>query len=93
MPTAYQAEWIDKVGALVGGMTYGAKRIVAGTLRGRCAQPRVAVAHIEYENGLIMLFGKSRLDEATRSLRSGAACSPVDAMERLDIERAKAELA
>jgi hypothetical protein len=40
-----------------------------------------------------MLFGKSRLAEAEKLYQEAAACKPEDAMERLDVERAKAELA
>jgi len=37
-------------------------------------------------------IGKSRLAEATSLYEAAAACRPADAMERLDVERAKAEL-
>ena len=91
---AYQAEVIDKVGAIVGGVTYGAKK--DGALeqfqKALKLNPESAIARIEYANGLIMLFGKSRLDEATKLYEQAAACKPADAMERLDVERAKSEL-
>ena len=48
--------------------------------------------HIEYGNGLIMLFGKSRLAEATKLYEKAAKLKPADAMERLDVEMAKSEL-
>jgi tetratricopeptide (TPR) repeat protein len=91
---AYQAEVIDKVGALVAGMTYGAKRDAALEHYQRALKlnPESAIARIEYANGLIMLFGKSRLDEATKLYEQAAAIAPADAMERLDVERAKSEL-
>ncbi len=56
------------------------------------SSPKSAIAQIEYANGLILLFGKSRLAEATKLYEAAAACDPADAMERLDVERAKAEL-
>ena len=92
---AYQAEVIDKVGGLVAGMTYGAKKDSAleHFERAIALFPEAAIAKIEYANGLILLFGKSRLDEATKLYEAAAACKPADAMERLDVERAKAELA
>jgi tetratricopeptide (TPR) repeat protein len=92
---AYQAEVIDKVGGLVAGMTYGAKKDSALEHFERAVKlfPEAAIARIEYANGLILLFGKSRLDEATRLYEAAAACKPADAMERLDVERAKGELA
>lgn len=92
---AYQAEVIDKVGALVAGVTYGAKKDSAleHFQKALKLNPDSAIARIEYANGLIMLFGKSKLDEATKLYEAAAACKPADAMERLDVERAKAELA
>ena len=92
---AYQAEVIDKVGALVGGMTYGAKKDSAleHFQRSLKIHPDAAIARIEYANGLIMLFGKSRMAEAEKLYQEAAACKPVDAMEWLDVEHAKAELA
>ncbi|HVF63471.1 MAG TPA: hypothetical protein VNE58_05720 [Casimicrobiaceae bacterium] len=91
---AYQAEVIDKVGGIIAGVTYGAKKDSALEQFEKAMKlnPDSAVARIEYANGLIMLFGKSRLDEATRLYEEAAAIEPADAMERLDVERAKAEL-
>lgn len=92
---AYQAEVIDKVGGLVAGMTYGAKKdsAVEHFQRAIALFPEAPIARIEYANGLILLYGKSRLGEATKLYEQAAACVPADAMERLDAERAKAELA
>lgn len=91
---AYHAEVIDKVGAMVGGMTYGAKK-EAGVEHFQAAlelNPDSAIARIEYANGLVMMFGKGKLKEASRLYEEAAKCKPVDAMERLDIELAKSEL-
>jgi len=92
---SYQAEVIDKVGALVGGMTYGAKKDSAleHFQKSLKVHPDSAIARIEYANGLIMLFGKSRMAEAEALYQEAAQCTPVDAMERLDVELAKSELA
>ncbi len=91
---AYHAEVIDKVGALVGGMTYGAKKENAVEHFETALKffPESPIAHIEYANGLIRMFGKARLDEATRLYEKAAALPPMDAMERLDVELAKSEL-
>ena len=91
---AYQAEVIDKVGGLVAGITYGAKKDSAVEHFQKAIKlfPESAIARIEYANGLILLFGKSKLGEATKLYEQAAACAPADAMERLDVERAKAEL-
>lgn len=91
---AYQAEVIDKVGGIVAGMTYGAKKdsAVENFQKAIKLFPESAIAHIEYGNGLIRLFGKGRIDEATRLYEQAAALKPMDAMERLDVELAKSEL-
>ena len=91
---AYQAEVINKVGGLVGGMTYGAKKESALEHYQRALKlnPESAIARIEYANGLILLFGKEKLDEATELYEQAAKCKPMDAMERLDVELARSEL-
>ncbi|MGH8808368.1 MAG: hypothetical protein ACREX0_10865 [Noviherbaspirillum sp.] len=90
----YHAEIIDKVGAMIGGLTYGAKKEeglkffkTAITLN-----PHSAIARIEYANGLIMLEGKKKMNDAVKLYEEAAACEPLDAMERLDVELAKEEL-
>jgi len=91
---SYQAEVINKVGALVAGMTYGAKKDSALEHFQKAVKlnPESAIARIEYANGLILLFGKSRIDEATTLYEEAAAMKPVDAMERLDVALAQSEL-
>jgi tetratricopeptide (TPR) repeat protein len=91
---AYQAEVIDKVGSVVAGLTYGARKESALRQFDEAARlfPESPIVHIEHANGLILLFGNSRLDEATRLYEKAAAASPADAMERLDVELAKGEL-
>jgi tetratricopeptide (TPR) repeat protein len=90
----YQAEVINKVGALVGGLTYGAKKDAALEHFQKALKltPGSAIAHIEYANGLILLFDQSRIDEATKLYEQAAKCKPMDAMERLDVELARSEL-
>jgi tetratricopeptide (TPR) repeat protein len=90
----YHAEVIDKVGAMIGGLTYGAKkeegiRFFKQALK---LNPDSAIARIEYANGLVMLEGKKKMDEAIALYEEAAACEPLDAMERLDVEMAKEEL-
>ena len=91
---AYQAEVIAKVGALVGAMTYGAKKDSAIEHFEKALElnPESAIARIEYANGLLLLFGNDRIADAERLYREASGCAPVDAMERLDVEFAKAEL-
>jgi tetratricopeptide (TPR) repeat protein len=91
---AYQSEVIDKVGALVAGMTYGAKKDSAIDHFQKALKLNAdsAIGRIEYGNALLLLFGKSKLDHATRLYEQAAACKPMDAMERLDVELARSEL-
>lgn len=90
----YHAEIIDKVGAMVGGLTYGAKKdaALAHFQKSLKLNPDSAIARIEFANGLAMLFGNERLAEAEKLYRDAARCKPADAMERLDVEQARAEL-
>ena len=90
----FHAEVIDKVGSLIGGMTYGAKkdtglRLFQDALK---INPGSAIGMIEYANGLVMLEGDRKMKEATRLYEQAAHVRPVDATERLDIEMAQAEL-
>jgi len=91
---SYQAEIIDKVGGIVAGMTYGAKKDSALEHYQKAVKlnPDSAVTRIEYANGLIMLFGKARMAEAEKLYQEAAAVKPADAMERLDVELARSEL-
>ena len=91
---SFHAEVIDKVGSLIGGMTYGAKKD-SGLAHFREAlklNPGSAIAMTEYANGMVMLEGDKRMKEATQLYEQAAACVPLDAMERLDVEMAKVEL-
>jgi tetratricopeptide (TPR) repeat protein len=90
----YHAEVIDKVGAMVGKLTYGASKDTAMRHFQTALKlaPDSAVAMIEYANALVMMHGKSRLDEAVKLYQAAAACAPADAMEELDVALARAEL-
>lgn len=90
---AFHAEVIDKVGSLLG-RTQGASKD-AGLSMFKTAlklNPESAIAMVEYANGLVMLEGEKKMKEATKLYEDAAACEPKDAMERLDVEMAKAEL-
>lgn len=92
---AYHAEVVAKVGATLGALTYGASRDQAIRHFETALElnPRSAIARIEYANGLAMLQGESGLARATALYEEAARCEAADAMERLDAELAKAELA
>ena len=91
---AYHAEIIDKVGALAGKLTYGADRATAVRHFEKAIKlnPEAAVAYMEYANGLLMMEGDKKRAEAVKLYRKAAGCKPADAMERLDVEQARAEL-
>ena len=91
---AFHAEVIDKVGSLIGGMTYGAKKDTGLKLFQEALKlnPGSAIAMIEYANALVMLEGDKKMKEATALYEKAAAAEPKDAMERLDVEMARAEL-
>ncbi len=90
----YHAEIISKVGAMIGGLTYGAK--ASKGLRhltiARDLTPKAPIAHIEYANGLLLLYGDKKMDEAVEAYETAAALKPRDAMEKLDVALAVEEL-
>jgi len=90
----YHAEIIDKVGKLIGGMTYGASeaRALEHFEIALDLTPEAPIANIEYGNGLYLLYGDSRLDEVSDLYIKASELTPRDAMEMLDVESALAEL-
>jgi len=90
---AFHAEVIDKVGSLLG-RTQGASKDTGLAMYKQALKlnPTSAIAMIEYANGLVMLEGDKKMKEAEKLYAEAAACEPKDAMERLDVEMAKAEL-
>lgn len=91
---AFHAEIIDKVGVMVGKLTYGASKDAAVEHFEKALKltPQSPIAHIEYANGLLMLFGDKEMDRATKLYEKAAKMKGKDAMEMLDIEMAKGEL-
>ncbi len=90
---AFHAEVIDKVGKLLG-KTQGADAATGLKMYKEALKlnPTSAIAMVEYANGLVMLEGDKKMKEAEALYADAAACEPRDAMERLDVEMAKAEL-
>ncbi|MDB5743951.1 MAG: hypothetical protein JWR68_2266 [Polaromonas sp.] len=90
----FHAEVIDKVGSLIGSMTYGAKKETGLALFREALKlnPDSAIAMTEYANGIVMLEGDTRMAEATRLYEQAAATEPLDALERLEVDMAKVEL-
>jgi len=90
----YHAEIINKVGKMLGKMTYGASAAKALEHFERALEltPDSPIAHIEYGNGLYLLFDEEKLDEVTDLYVRASELQPADAMEKLDVEAALAEL-
>jgi tetratricopeptide (TPR) repeat protein len=90
---SFHAEVIDKVGKLLG-RTQGADAATGLKMYKEALQlnPTSAIAMVEFANGLVMLEGDKRMKEAEKLYADAAASTPMDAMERLDVEMAKAEL-
>ena len=91
---AFHAEVLDKVGSLIGSMTYGAKKDTGLALLQQALKLNFqsTIGMIEYANAMLMLEGDRMIKEATRLYQQAATAKPVDATERLDIEMAKGEL-
>lgn len=90
----YHAEIIAQVGGMIGGLTYGVKaeKALEHLETARKLAPHAPVAHLETGNVLLKLYGKKKVAEAKAAYDAAAKCKPHDAMERLDVEQAKAEL-
>jgi len=90
----YHAEIIDKVGKVIGSLTYGASESEAIEHFETALEltPLSPIAHIEYGNGLYLLYGERRLDDVTDLYVKASELEPRDAMEKLDVESALAEL-
>ena len=90
---AFHAEVIDKVGKLLG-KTQGADTATGLKMFEQALKlnPTSAIAMIERANGLVMLEGDKRMAVAEQLYADAAACTPLDAMECLDVELAKEEL-
>jgi tetratricopeptide (TPR) repeat protein len=90
----YHAEVVGKIGSLVAGLTYGAsaKAAIQHFRRAIELAPRSAIAHVEYATGLLLLDARAHRAEADELYERAAAVEPADAMDALDVERARQAL-
>ncbi len=90
----YHAEIINKIGAMIGGLTYGAKTSEAeGHIKTALKlTPASPIAHIEHGNILLLLDERRNEDAAANAYEKAANCKPVDAMDALDAAFAQAQL-
>lgn len=87
----FHAEVIDKVGSLIGSMTYGASKDKSLQLFREALRlhPESPIVLVEYAKGLVRLEGDRQAGEAARLYREAAALQPMDAMEWLDVAVAR----
>jgi tetratricopeptide (TPR) repeat protein len=90
----FHAEVIDKVGPLIGGMTYGAKKETGLALLTKALQlnPDSPVSLVDCASGFVMLVGEEKMAEATRLYEQALATQPQDALESLGVALAREEL-
>ncbi|MDX1569675.1 MAG: hypothetical protein R3200_04255 [Xanthomonadales bacterium] len=90
----YHAEIIDKVGKMVGKLTYGASadKALGHFKKSTSLFPESPIVQMEYANGLLLLKGDDGYEEASELYVAASEAEPMDAMEKLDVEAAKAEL-
>jgi len=90
----YHAEIINKIGAMIGGLTYGAKASEAESHIKTALKltPDSPIAHIEYGNVLMLLHGDKQEDAAAAAYEKAAKLKPADAMEALDAAYAREQL-
>ena len=90
----YHAEIINKIGAMIGGLTYGAKASEAEKHIKDAVKltPASPIAHIEHGNVLLLLDEKRNEDAAASAYEKAAKCKPLDAMEALDAAYAQEQL-
>jgi len=90
---AWHSEVIDKAGALVGSLTYGASAPEALNHYRKALSlfPESAIVRVEYAAGLTRM-DSSREEEARTLLEQAAKLAPADAAEALDVELARSRL-
>lgn len=91
----YHAEIIGKVGGMLATLTYGAKASAAEEHL-KTAQrlaPDAPVTWLETGNALLLLYGERREDDAAAAYAKAAKLKPIDAMQALDAQAAREQLA
>ena len=90
----YHAEIIGKIGAMIGGLTYGAKASEAESHIKTALKltPDSPIAHIEHGNVLMLLHGDKKEAAAAAEYEKATGIKPLDAMEALDASYAKSQI-
>jgi hypothetical protein len=91
----YHAEIVAKVGGLAARVTYGATASAAEDHfeRALALDAHAPVVPLEYGLALAQLHGRRAAARTRELLSTAVEATPADAMERLDVERARRELA
>jgi len=87
----YHAEIIDKIGAMIGGLTYGAKKPIAMKHFKTSMElaPDAPITAIEYANGLSLLNGDKAQDKMSELYQYATECEALDALQNCDISFAQ----
>jgi tetratricopeptide (TPR) repeat protein len=87
----YHAELIGKLGSLAARLTYSASAPAALEHFRRAVKlaPHSPIALMEYAHGLLLLDAHANRDQAHKLYAQAAVCEPADAMETLDVARAR----
>ncbi len=90
----YHAEIINKIGGMIGKLTYGASadEAMKHFETARKLNPNAPVVHLEIGRGLTLLNAKKNADAVRSAFEAAVQLKPNDAMEQLDIDAAEAEL-
>ena len=90
----YHAEIIGKIGAMIGGLTYGAKATEAESHIKTALKltPDSPIAHIEHANVMLLLHGDKKEEAAAAAFEKAGKLKPHDAMEALDAAHANAQI-
>lgn len=82
----YHAEIVDKIGAMLAGLTYGAQASEAEQHIKTALKltPDAPIAHLEHGNVLLLLDARRNEDAAAAAYEKASQCTPHDAMEVLD---------
>jgi tetratricopeptide (TPR) repeat protein len=91
----WHAEIVDKVGGMLAGLSFGARKDDAEELydRALALAPGSPVPYIEKAAGMLLMFGESSREDAMQLLQKAVSLEPADAMQALDIEKARRTLA
>ena len=90
----YHGEIIGKIGAMIGGLTYGAKATEAESHIKTALKltPDSPIAHIEHANVMLLLHGDKKEEAAAAAFEKAGKLKPHDAMEALDAAHANAQI-